>query len=113
MLADARDGKPIRRSVTLTEPSNHTQDYDRALQMLEMSVDDMVILDTEEFEHFVLDTSGPALVDTGASICCAWFVRQSNPPHFGTQQQEKLGNLHLSLESVQKAYQDVVTTMSV
>ena len=38
------------------------------------------------------DTSGPALVDTGASICCAWFVRQSNPPHFGTQQQEKLGN---------------------
>jgi hypothetical protein len=27
MLADAREGRPIQRSVTLTEPSNHIKDY--------------------------------------------------------------------------------------
>jgi hypothetical protein len=29
MLSDARAGLPIKRSVSLTEPSDHTKDYDR------------------------------------------------------------------------------------
>jgi hypothetical protein len=43
MLADAKAGRPIRRSISLTEPSDHTKDYDRVIAMLEMSVDDTVI----------------------------------------------------------------------
>jgi hypothetical protein len=44
MLADAKAGLPIRRSVTLTEPSNHTKDYDRVITMLEMSVEDTMLI---------------------------------------------------------------------
>ena len=35
MLADARAGLPIKRSVSLTEPSDHTKDYDRVVAMLD------------------------------------------------------------------------------
>jgi len=34
MLAEARDGKKIRRSVALVEPKDHTSDYDRVILML-------------------------------------------------------------------------------
>jgi hypothetical protein len=50
MLADAKEGRPIQRSVTLTEPSNHTKDYDRVITMLEMSVDETIVLDAGEFD---------------------------------------------------------------
>src|SRR5215831_2746654 len=55
MLADAKAGLPIRRSVTLTEPSNHIKDYDRVVTMLEMSVDDTVTLDAHDFDRYVMD----------------------------------------------------------
>ena len=55
MLADAKAGGPIARSINLVEPSDHTEDYDRVLAMLEMSVDDTVILGAEEFSQYVLD----------------------------------------------------------
>lgn len=55
MLADARDGKPIRRSVNLAEPMDHTQDYDRVIAMLEMSVDLEIEIDSVEFDQYVLD----------------------------------------------------------
>jgi hypothetical protein len=55
MLADARDGRPIQRSVTLTEPSNHVKDYDRVIAMLEMSVDDTITLDSQDFDRYVMD----------------------------------------------------------
>jgi hypothetical protein len=55
MLADAKAGRPIRRSVSLTEPSDHTKDYDRVIAMLEMSVDDTVTLDASDFDRYVLD----------------------------------------------------------
>jgi hypothetical protein len=55
MLADAKAGLPIRRSVTLTEPSNHVKDYDRVITMLEMSVDDTVTLDAQDFDRYVMD----------------------------------------------------------
>jgi hypothetical protein len=55
MLADAKTGLPIRRSVSLTEPSDHTKDYDRVVAMLEMSVDDTVILDAHDFDQYVMD----------------------------------------------------------
>ena len=55
MLKDAKDGLPIQRSVTLTEPSNHVKDYDRVITMLEMSVDDTVTLDAHDFDRYVMD----------------------------------------------------------
>ena len=55
MLADARAGRPIQRSVTLTEPSNHVKDYDRVITMLEMSVDDTVTLGADDFDRYVMD----------------------------------------------------------
>ena len=55
MLKDAKDGLPIQRSVTLTEPSNHVKDYDRVITMLEMSVDDTVTLDAQDFDRYVMD----------------------------------------------------------
>jgi hypothetical protein len=55
MLRDARDGKKIRRSVTLIEPVDQTADYDRAIRMMEMSVDDVIQLEEHEFNSYVLD----------------------------------------------------------
>src|SRR6516225_5289330 len=54
MLADAKAVRPIARSINLVEPADHTEDYDRVLAMLEMSVDDAVILSAEEFSQYVL-----------------------------------------------------------
>jgi hypothetical protein len=55
MLADARQGRPIQRSVTLTEPSNHIKDYDRVITMLEMSLKDTVTLNAQSFDRYVID----------------------------------------------------------
>ena len=55
MLADAKAGRPIQRSISLSEPSDHTQDYDRVIAMLEMSVDDTVTLNASDFDRYVLD----------------------------------------------------------
>ena len=55
MLKEARDGKNIRRSVTLHEPVDQTSDYDRVIRMLEMSDDEVVKLDETEFSCYVLD----------------------------------------------------------
>jgi len=56
MLADARHGRPIQRSATLTEPSNHIKDYDRVITMLEMSVDDTITLEARDFDRYVMDS---------------------------------------------------------
>lgn len=55
MLSEAREGKRIRRVISLPEPHDHTSDYDRVIAMLEMSVDDIVVLSSSEFEAYVLD----------------------------------------------------------
>ncbi len=55
MLADAKEGKKIRRVLTLVQPMDQTKDYDRAIGMLEMSVDDVVELGEMDFRCYVLD----------------------------------------------------------
>ncbi len=55
MLAEARDGKKIRRSVSLIEPMDQTADYDRVIRMMEMSVDDTIKLEEHDFNSYVLD----------------------------------------------------------
>jgi hypothetical protein len=55
MLADAKANRPVRRSINLVEPRDHTSDYDRTIMMLEMSVDDTIILNATEFDQYVRD----------------------------------------------------------
>jgi tRNA A37 N6-isopentenylltransferase MiaA len=55
MLREARDGKKIRRGFTMPEPIDRTGDYDTVINMLEMSVDDVVELQFHEFAQYVRD----------------------------------------------------------
>ena len=55
MLADAKAGRSIRRAVSMPEPEDHTNDYASIVKMLEMSVDDVIELDEESFQQFVMD----------------------------------------------------------
>jgi len=56
-LKDARTGKPfeLARLTTLQAPEDHTADYDRSIQMLEMSVDKEIAVDEREFQNYVQD----------------------------------------------------------
>lgn len=39
----------------LTTPEDHTKDYDRAIQMVEWSIEDTIELDTRQFQQLVMD----------------------------------------------------------
>ena len=54
-LADAKAGRKLRTYIALDEPMDQTRDYDRAIKMLEMSVDEEVDLTQQEFAQLVLD----------------------------------------------------------
>lgn len=55
MLQEAKDGKPIKRAISLVEPQDHTEDYDRVIAMLEMSVDNEIEIDSTSFDQYVND----------------------------------------------------------
>jgi hypothetical protein len=55
MLAEAKAGRKISRSINLAEPVDHTSDYGRVIMMLEMSVDDTIVLDANGFDQYVRD----------------------------------------------------------
>lgn len=55
MLQEARDNKPIRRHISLPEPQDHTDEYDRTIMMLEMSVDETIEISAQQFDCFVRD----------------------------------------------------------
>lgn len=55
MLQEAREGKRIRRAVSLIEPTDQTKEYDSAIAMLEMSVDETISLEEHDFRCYVLD----------------------------------------------------------
>ncbi len=54
-LREAKAGKRIRRGLTLVEPVDQTKEYDRAIRMLEMSVDKVVSLSDTDFQCYVMD----------------------------------------------------------
>lgn len=58
LLTDAKANRINRVYVNLPRPEDHTLDYDRVLEMLDMSVDDVVELSEQEFAHFVQDNWG-------------------------------------------------------
>lgn len=53
----ARKGRPfeLRQLGVLAAPEDHTSEYDRAIAMLEMSVDTNIVISDQEFAHFVQD----------------------------------------------------------
>jgi hypothetical protein len=55
MLAEAKAGRRISRSINLAEPTDHTSDYDRVVAMLEMSVEETITLDAQDFDQYVMD----------------------------------------------------------
>lgn len=38
-----------------SEPDDHTEDYDQAIRMLELSIDDVITLERDCFQNLVLD----------------------------------------------------------
>lgn len=58
MLDDAKAGKEITHHTGLVEPRSHTEDYDRIIRMLEMSLEKSITLTSEEFSSYVMDNWG-------------------------------------------------------
>ena len=54
-LAEVRAGRKIDHYLRLPEPEDHTGDYDRAIRMIEMSVQDVIEIDEKTFGELVLD----------------------------------------------------------
>ena len=54
-LARAKSGGNIKLRFELPFPEEHTNDYDTAIRMLEMSVDDEIELHEHEFRQLVCD----------------------------------------------------------
>ena len=52
-LQDARDGKQVDLAIRLPEPVDYTDEYQRALDMLEWEIADEVELDQEGFAQLV------------------------------------------------------------
>lgn len=54
-LRDAREGREINTFVRLNAPIDQTKDYDRALKMIEMSVDENIEISEVDFACYILD----------------------------------------------------------
>lgn len=54
-LDAARSNKTLPSLIRFDPPQDHTNEYDRILDMLDMSVEDVVELDSVAFAHFVRD----------------------------------------------------------
>jgi hypothetical protein len=54
-ITDAKHGRDIRLFIQLPKPEDHTEDYDREIQMVEMEIGDDIILDKFEFDQLVMD----------------------------------------------------------
>lgn len=55
MLEEAKKGLRIRREVMMVEPIDQTREYDRIMQMIEMSTDAIIELDERDFSQYVMD----------------------------------------------------------
>ena len=54
-LEDARKGRRVNLRLGLIQPMDQTKEYDRAICMCEMSVDDTIELTEEAFGNYVMD----------------------------------------------------------
>lgn len=79
-IEEVRSGKVVRIVVNLPFPEDHTEDYDRVIAMLEMSVDLEVTIDEPTFANYVMDqwswTRGFLMSNSAYSVTAA---RLSSP----------------------------------
>lgn len=54
-LKRARAGENVARRTVLVQPQDRTADYNRVIDMLEMSVDGEITLDAQSFARYVRD----------------------------------------------------------
>lgn len=54
-LQDAKAGRKINTYVRLDAPIDQTKDYDRAIKMIEMSVDENIEISETDFACYILD----------------------------------------------------------
>lgn len=54
-LADARNGKHFDQHLGMIEPVDRTDDYDRIISMLEMTVNHEIDLTQDEYAAYVMD----------------------------------------------------------
>jgi hypothetical protein len=54
-IRDLKRGRHIDQYLRLPEPEDHTDDYDRVLAMAEMSVDEEIELNADDFAMYVMD----------------------------------------------------------
>jgi len=54
-LAQAKEGTKFVTNLNLIEPISHVKDYEKIIRMLELSVDDEIVLNNQEFTMYVLD----------------------------------------------------------
>ena len=54
-LKDAKEGRKITMFFRLDAPVNQTDDYIRAIKMIEMSVDENIEISEDDFKNYVLD----------------------------------------------------------
>src|ERR1700676_1709473 len=54
-IARIKKGRREQVSVHLPSPEEHTKDYDRAIKMLEMHVDDVLEFDNMTFQQYIMD----------------------------------------------------------
>lgn len=82
----AREGGPfqLRVLVSLEAPQNHTADYDRSIQMLEMSVEQEIVVSEQEFQQYVQDIWGWSR---------DWATNTSNYVNKNSRHYDKLASL--------------------
>lgn len=54
-LEDAKAGRKIDIRFSLPQPQDQTKDYDRAIGMLEMTIEDVIQLQEHEYQQYVMD----------------------------------------------------------
>ncbi len=55
MLEAIRAGKRVVHSISLAQPSDQTEEYDRAIKMVEMTQADTIELEEDRFDNLVMD----------------------------------------------------------
>ena len=55
LIREIRSGKRVSHHISLSQPMNQSKEYERAIRMCEMSVDDTIELDETSFACLVMD----------------------------------------------------------
>jgi len=57
-IATLHAGKRRNVQIGMLVPEDHTSDYNRAIAMIEMSIDDTIVLSEKDFGQYVMDDWG-------------------------------------------------------